>query len=92
MVETFQGPWYYSAPKDSSGAGTQIDLLIDRKDLTINLSEMKFPEAEFAIDADYAKELRQKAMFLNPYPKQRRTFLLLWSLPLELRATPMLMT
>jgi hypothetical protein len=60
MVETFQGPWYYAAPNDSSGSGAQIDLLIDRKDACINLCEMKFSESEFTIDAGYAKILRQK--------------------------------
>ena len=59
-VETFHGPWYYSAPKDSSGNGAQIDLLIDRKDAAINLCEMKFSEAEFTIDNDYSKNLRKK--------------------------------
>ena len=59
-VETFHGPWYYSAPKDNSGNEAQIDLLIDRKDVAINLCEMKFSEAEFTIDSNYSKNLRKK--------------------------------
>lgn len=72
MVETFHGPWYYSAPKEMSGTGAQIDLLIDRKDSTINLCEMKFSEAEFTIDADYAKKLRQKADVFKTVSKTRK--------------------
>lgn len=72
MVETFHGPWYYSAPKNSSGTGAQIDLLIDRKDATINLCEIKFSEAEFTIDADYAKKLRQKADVFKNVTKTRK--------------------
>ena len=40
--------------------GTQIDLLIDRKDDVINLCEMKYAEKEFEIDAAYEKELINK--------------------------------
>jgi hypothetical protein len=72
MVETFHGPWSYSAPKTSSGAGAQIDLLIDRKDASINLCEMKFSESEFTVDADYAKKLRQKKDVLINVTKTRK--------------------
>ena len=43
-----------------SGRGAQIDLLIDRRDGVVNICEMKFSPGEFAIDADYAKNLRNK--------------------------------
>jgi len=72
MVETFHGPWYYPAPKGSSGSGAQIDLLIDRKDASINLCEMKFSESEFTIDADYAKKLRQKMDVLKNVTKTKK--------------------
>lgn len=72
MVETFQGPWFYPAPKDSTGTGAQIDLLIDRKDSTINLCEMKFSDVEFTIDADYAKKLRQKAEVFKTVTKTKK--------------------
>jgi len=60
MVETTDGPWRYKADQQSPFPGVQIDLLIDRRDATINLCEMKFSQSEFIIDASYAKELRQK--------------------------------
>ncbi len=34
--------------------------MIDRRDQTINLCEMKFSDAEFTIDKRYATELRNK--------------------------------
>lgn len=40
--------------------GTQIDLVIDRKDHVINLIEAKFYIDEFTISKDYAEKLRQK--------------------------------
>ncbi|MEI6900563.1 MAG: ATP-binding protein, partial [Bacteroidota bacterium] len=60
MVETEEGPWYYKPVKDSGIPGTQIDLLIDRRDATINICEMKFSEGLFTIDKKYAGELRSK--------------------------------
>jgi len=72
MVETFHGPWYYSAPKNSPGSGAQIDLLIDRKDAAINLCEMKFSESEFTVDAAYAKLLRQKKKVFKDVTKTRK--------------------
>lgn len=72
MVETFHGPWHHSAPKKSAGTGAQIDLLIDRKDASMNLCEMKFSEAEFTIDADYANKLRQKVDVLKTVTKTKK--------------------
>ena len=71
-VETFHGPWYHLQPKENSVNGAQIDLLIDRKDATINLCEMKFSEAEFTIDNDYSKILRKKVDVLKTVTKTRK--------------------
>lgn len=60
QVETIEAPWYYRPKKDSSLPGVQIDLLIDRRDQTINLCEMKFSESEFTITKKYADDLRRK--------------------------------
>ena len=60
MVETSDGPWYYRGNKESALPGTQIDLLIDRRDATINICEMKCSEGIFTIDKKYAAELRLK--------------------------------
>lgn len=71
-VETFHGPWYYSAHNENPLGGAQIDLLIDRKDAVINLCEMKFSEAEFTIDNDYSKILRKKVDVFKTVTKTRK--------------------
>lgn len=58
-VYTEQSAWRY-APKDASEKGTQIDLLIDRQDMCINLCEMKYSLTEFTIDKKYSEELNLK--------------------------------
>jgi len=57
-VETTESTWRRRG--DDTAAGAQIDLLIDRKDATINLCEMKFSDGPFTIDRRYAAELRRK--------------------------------
>jgi len=59
-VQTIESAWRYQPAKDSQIPGAQIDLLIDRRDATINLCEVKFSKSEFVIDAKYAKDLRRK--------------------------------
>ncbi len=48
----------FSNPGDAAGEGFQIDLLIDRKDATINLCECKFYESNFSINHKYAQEMK----------------------------------
>jgi len=60
VIETTDGPWYSRPNKESGIPGAQIDLLIDRRDATINICEMKFADGPFTIDAKYAGELRSK--------------------------------
>lgn len=58
-VETTETAWSHRAQgKDDQGA--QIDLVIDRKDATMNLCEMKLSEAPFTVDKRCAAELRTK--------------------------------
>ena len=59
-VETMVAPWRHQSSSEQEIPGAQIDLLIDRRDQTINICENKFTEAEFTIDKAYAKNLRQK--------------------------------
>ena len=44
----------------SSEEGAQIDLVIDRKDQTVNLCEMKYTQKEFVIDKKYDETLWHK--------------------------------
>jgi uncharacterized protein len=55
-VQTQSSVW-----QGSDGANVaQVDLVIDRRDQTINLCEMKFSIHPFVIDKAYADDLRQK--------------------------------
>lgn len=55
-VQTRSSAWLGGTGKEKA----QIDLVIDRRDQVINLCEMKFSIKPYAIDKDYADDLRQK--------------------------------
>jgi len=55
-----ESSWFVKADKKLGTAGTQIDLIIDRRDRVINLCEMKFSFSEYAIDKDYDEKLRKR--------------------------------
>ena len=61
----------YSYSNTSKG-GAQIDLLIDRKDNTINLCEIKYSTQEFSIDNDYEKKLLNKIEVFKNDTKTRK--------------------
>lgn len=52
--------WDCKADPERGLNGSQIDLLIDRKDQVINLCEMKFSTQEYMITAKVDEELRKK--------------------------------
>lgn len=56
--------------------GAQIDLLIDRGDLSINICEMKFSNDEFIIDKSYAAALRRKLTVFKEQTKTKKTLFL----------------
>ncbi|WP_225872320.1 ATPase [Pedobacter frigidisoli] len=66
-VFTETSAWRHSS-KDGNGA--QVDLLLDRQDNVIRICEMKFSNAEFAIDKTYAAELKNK---LDIFRRERKT-------------------
>ncbi|MBC7829769.1 MAG: ATP-binding protein [Chitinophagaceae bacterium] len=57
-IQTTESAWRYVPGKGAAGA--QIDLLIDRADRCINICEIKYYSAEYAIDKSYAVELQRK--------------------------------
>jgi uncharacterized protein len=58
--------------------GIQVDLVLDRKDHTINLFEMKFYSAQWQIDKSEATELRERvALFKRLTKTQKQVFLTL---------------
>ena len=70
-VSTRQCAWRADGSLLQEGErGAQIDLLIDRKDDTINICEMKWASAPFVIDSDYDMELRNK---LSAFTRQTQT-------------------
>jgi len=54
------------------GDGGQIDLLIDRRDQTINLCEMKFSQGEFRITKQYDEHLRERTELFRSATKTRK--------------------
>ncbi|MEA3445260.1 MAG: ATP-binding protein [Bacteroidota bacterium] len=58
---------------DDEIPGTQIDLLIDRKDGVVNLCEAKFTEDEYIITKNYNAELRRKRSIFNHVTKTKKT-------------------
>lgn len=62
----------YTWRKDSNETeGAQIDLLIDRKDNTINLCEMKFCESVYELKADEEMKLRNRISVLRSSLKKK---------------------
>lgn len=59
-VYTDVNSWSCKADPDNGIFGSQIDLLIVRKDQVINICEMKYSEAEYLIDAEYDRSQRRK--------------------------------
>jgi len=73
-VETTESAWHHR-PIDRADRGAQVDLVIERRDASINLCEMKFSEGEFTIDKAYAGELRHKRDTFRRITGSRKTLL-----------------
>lgn len=61
-ISTKQSAW---SKKDDKERGTQIDLVIERKDNVVNMCEIKFYGTEFVVDKDYDRELRHRKSLLS---------------------------
>ncbi|MEO6638480.1 MAG: ATP-binding protein [Ginsengibacter sp.] len=73
-VYTETSVWHYKPQKDKRGA--QIDLLIDRQDLCINVCEIKFSITGFEITKSYANELQNKIRVFQDSMQTRKTLFL----------------
>ncbi len=73
-VESSRLSWL--AKGDENSRGAQVDMLIDRRDQTINICEMKFNTTEFTIDKKYAGELENKTAAFLRDTETRKTLLL----------------
>lgn len=63
----------YTLRADENHDGIQCDLLIVRKDKVVNLCEMKFVDAEYAIDKRYDLVLRNRINSLRQQLKKSQT-------------------
>ncbi len=67
-VSTKQSAW---SIHDESDEGTQIDLIIERRDNIVNMCEIKFYSDEFVVDKSYDLILRNRTSLLrNHIPKK----------------------
>lgn len=67
-------PW--KAKGDALSSGTQIDMVLDRRDNIINICEMKFSKGEYTITKDYAMSLNNKVERFIESTKNKKTILL----------------
>lgn len=76
QIESTNAPWEYRSKQNKKDQGAQIDMLIDRQDMVINLCEMKFSMTEYTINAAYANDLRRKIeVFRNQTNTKKSIFL-----------------
>lgn len=73
-VYTEESSFYFKGT--SNTPGTQIDLLIDRKDNIINICEAKFTDKPYSITKAYADTLRQKMNIFQEKTKTNKTLFL----------------
>jgi len=59
-VQTEVNSWYCKADEAKGIKGSQIDLLIVRKDQVINLCEMKYSNSDYIVSADVDSDIRAK--------------------------------
>lgn len=59
-VQTEVSTWRCEADSEKGVQGSQIDLVISRKDQVINICEMKYSETDFAPDSAFDKAMRRK--------------------------------
>lgn len=62
----------FSIASTSTQKGVQIDLLIDRKDDSINICEIKFYSGPFSLDRDYYEKLIEKRQRFIDFTKTRK--------------------
>ena len=72
MTEVFS----WDKKGDKYKDGTQIDLLIDRRDRVINLCEIKFSSGQYEIDKDYDMALKRKLEIFREATGTTKTLLI----------------
>ena len=59
-VLTDECSWRCTSDSEKGIYGSQIDLVIDRKDRVVNLCEMKYSVLEYVITKEYDRKLKEK--------------------------------
>lgn len=72
-VLTYESSWRSPAGRGDRGPRTQIDLVIDRADRTINLCEIKYANNEFVISREYAQTLKQRKISFQQATRTRKS-------------------
>lgn len=75
-IETEESAWRFVPSKKENEEGAQIDLLIDRKDNSINICEMKFYSGEYSINKSYVDALHQKLEVFREKTKTKKSLFL----------------
>ena len=70
-VQTDVNSWKCDADPDKGLQGSQIDLLIARKDQIINVCEMKYSESDYSPDLAFDKAMRRKISYLKNATKTK---------------------
>jgi hypothetical protein len=87
-VQTDVSSWRYLGDQYTPGA--QIDMLIARRDKTINLCEIKYSDYEYEITTKYDKQLRERVATFRSVTKTRNaihtTIITPWGLKLNAHA------
>ena len=68
-VSSEQSAW--AVKGDDEKEGTQIDLLINRKDNVVNMCEMKFYGEEFTVTKSYERKLTHRQILLSEKVNRR---------------------
>jgi uncharacterized protein len=68
-INTATAAWQSTEAKQKA----QIDLLIDRRDMVINICDMKFSINQFTITKKYAEEIRNKIARFKEHSKTRKS-------------------
>lgn len=85
-VQTEVCSWRFAGNDDT--AGIQIDLLIARRDKTVNLCEMKYSDYEYEITSKYNKELRMRKETFRTITRTRNSIHLTFVTPWGIKKSP----
>ena len=72
-VSTTVNAWKCNKDIEKGIKGSQIDLLIVRKDQTINVVEMKYSDSSFTVDQSFSMDMKENGRFEKENRNKVRT-------------------